>query len=504
MRTADMPERKGHENGRARGRTGGPGANSQADERTAPSGQLSPDNLLALQRSIGNAAVSRLLAVQRRSAVHDVLRSPGRPLDGPVRAKMEARLGSDFSDVRLHTDAAARESAKELGARAYTSGSDVVIGDSGGDEHTLTHELVHVLQQRQGPVAGTDTGSGVRVSDPSDRFEREAEQIAAQTMHAAATPTQQAPGTGASPPSATRPIQRAIKWHNKKSDELDKFGQALGERADQAALTITQNADSIPGHPGNGYIYRWQEVYLQYVESGQTEDLAKCFGYAVEALVTFQVEQGELAAYLPHGYEIGLQVSIGHTRPDLVVFDQARNQVGWFDITSSGSVDHIFKKMGTGWHTKPFVAEVLYPQLNPAMLSASHSPVSDAAKRRSLTNTVKRKKEARIEALGVAVKSVYNAMNATSKSGKQAHFETQMGLKVADGSKIAPRAAKSLLSMLEEAKRQQPIAKVADQGMDKAVPWMTAFGYVTPDERKGRNKTEADQFVDALVQGRGE
>ncbi len=38
----------------------------------------------------------------------------------------------------------------------------------------LAHELTHVVQQRGGPVDGTPAPGGVRVSDPSDRFEREA------------------------------------------------------------------------------------------------------------------------------------------------------------------------------------------------------------------------------------------------------------------------------------------------------------------------------------------
>ncbi|MYR62899.1 DUF4157 domain-containing protein, partial [Streptomyces sp. SID625] len=120
-------------------------------------------------------------AVQR-SAVHDVLRGAGRPLDDSVRTDMETRLGADFSDVRIHDDTSARASAAELGARAYTSGSHIVIGADGTDRHTLAHELTHVVQQRRGPVAGTDHGDGVSVSDPSDRFEREAEATAARVM----------------------------------------------------------------------------------------------------------------------------------------------------------------------------------------------------------------------------------------------------------------------------------------------------------------------------------
>lgn len=164
-------------------------------------------SLLALQRTVGNAVVVQLLRqsvhrwapeqhqhgagfghqqveepVVQRSAIQDVLRTGGRPLDDSTRTDMEARLGADFADVRLHTDAAARASAAEIGARAYTSGSHVVIGDGGGDRHTLAHELTHVIQQRQGPVGGTDNGSGLRVSEPSDRFEREAESNARRAL----------------------------------------------------------------------------------------------------------------------------------------------------------------------------------------------------------------------------------------------------------------------------------------------------------------------------------
>ncbi|WSD73446.1 DUF4157 domain-containing protein [Streptomyces sp. NBC_01591] len=172
-----------------------------------------PLGLLALQADVGNAAVVQMLrqaghvpaqsdqhqhgpdcghqegraterpAVQR-SAVHEVLRTRGRPLDKATRTDMEARLDADFSDVRIHNDSTAKASAAEIGARAYTSGNHIVLGDGGGTKHTLAHELTHVIQQRQGPVTGTDNGAGLKVSDPSDRFEREAEANATRLMSA--------------------------------------------------------------------------------------------------------------------------------------------------------------------------------------------------------------------------------------------------------------------------------------------------------------------------------
>ena len=140
------------------------------------------EEILALQRTLGNAATAELIEQGDGESVHDVLRGPGRSLDPPLRQEMEARLGADFSGVRVHDDATAHASAAGINARAYTSGEHVVIGSGGADKHTLAHELTHVIQQRSGPVAGTDGGDGLRISDPSDRFERAAEATARTAM----------------------------------------------------------------------------------------------------------------------------------------------------------------------------------------------------------------------------------------------------------------------------------------------------------------------------------
>jgi len=136
--------------------------------------------------------------------VHEVLRSPGQPLDAATRAYFEPRFGNsfhatpvrmsskgsgralsiapantfyereadawaeriasgargvplkgmhDFSGVRVHTDAKAAESARRVNARAYTVGSDIVFArgqfnpGSAAGNRLLAHELTHVLQQ---------------------------------------------------------------------------------------------------------------------------------------------------------------------------------------------------------------------------------------------------------------------------------------------------------------------------------------------------------------------
>jgi hypothetical protein len=135
--------------------------------------------MLGLQRTVGNGGVGAMLE-EDRSPVHDVVNSGGQPLDVETRADMEGRLGHDFGDVRVHNDSSAHESAVAVNANAYTVGSHVVFQRDRYDpastdgRTTLAHELTHVVQQRSGPVEGTPAAGGIQVSDPGDRFEREA------------------------------------------------------------------------------------------------------------------------------------------------------------------------------------------------------------------------------------------------------------------------------------------------------------------------------------------
>jgi Domain of unknown function (DUF4157) len=94
--------------------------------------------------------------------VHDVLRSPGQPLGPSTRALMEQRFGHDFSQVRVHADAQASDSARAVNARAYTVGrhvafaSDEYAPGSIEGQRLLAHELTHVVQQGA-PTGTVDT-----------------------------------------------------------------------------------------------------------------------------------------------------------------------------------------------------------------------------------------------------------------------------------------------------------------------------------------------------------
>jgi hypothetical protein len=94
----------------------------------------------------------------------------GTPMDAAIRSDMEARFGHDLSNVRIHTDDRAAESARSVDARAYTVGKDVVF--AAGEyapkkkegKQLLAHELTHVIQQgasRPSSPAAKDIGGSV-------------------------------------------------------------------------------------------------------------------------------------------------------------------------------------------------------------------------------------------------------------------------------------------------------------------------------------------------------
>jgi hypothetical protein len=105
------------------------------------------------------------------ASVGEALRSPSDTLDDATRATMQDRLGHDFARVKVHTDASAARSAGELGALAYTVGSDIIFGAgqysprSHDGQRLLAHELVHVVQQSRGARSGVQ--AKLRAENPS-------------------------------------------------------------------------------------------------------------------------------------------------------------------------------------------------------------------------------------------------------------------------------------------------------------------------------------------------
>lgn len=106
-------------------------------------------------------------------------RGGGRALDPATRDRVGSGLGDRLDDVRVHDGPEADALARSVSARAFTVGSDLFFakgehnpGTAEGDR-LLGHELTHVVQQRGAPAGGP-----LKVSQPGDALEHEAEKAA--------------------------------------------------------------------------------------------------------------------------------------------------------------------------------------------------------------------------------------------------------------------------------------------------------------------------------------
>lgn len=104
-------------------------------------------------------------------------RGRGAPLPETVLQDMQAQLGQDLSQVRIHTDDEASALCKELSARAFTVGNDIFFDageyapESDAGRELLAHELTHVVQQDGGQtrrkIAREPTGGGGSTDSPT-------------------------------------------------------------------------------------------------------------------------------------------------------------------------------------------------------------------------------------------------------------------------------------------------------------------------------------------------
>jgi outer membrane protein OmpA-like peptidoglycan-associated protein len=124
------------------------------------------------------------------ASVAQALASPGRPLDPALRQDMEPRFGYDFSRVRVHSDGAAAKSARDVNARAYTVGQDIVFGagrfapDTKEGQHLIAHELTHVVQQSGAHREPNPALSNVVQRQPTQYYEKSESDVAESIIEA--------------------------------------------------------------------------------------------------------------------------------------------------------------------------------------------------------------------------------------------------------------------------------------------------------------------------------
>jgi Domain of unknown function (DUF4157) len=215
------------------------------------------DEAIRLQRAADGGAPAAAPAIAA-AALH----SAWRPLDPAVQADMGARLGHDFGAVRVHTDAEAAAAARQLDARAFTVGRDVVFAagqfapSTPAGRALLAHELAHVVQQRD--AAGGLDRLTVGAADTPEELEAEgvAERLAPQPLAAVPSPLVQrqrrrgAPAAAA--PAAAAPAcpgRIDFSWADDKPLMIPLCGPAQ-LRTDAAGVRWSLEPDPTAVAPG--------------------------------------------------------------------------------------------------------------------------------------------------------------------------------------------------------------------------------------------------------------
>ncbi|MGZ5016903.1 MAG: eCIS core domain-containing protein [Methylobacter sp.] len=165
-------------------------ADRVADQVMAAPGQSATSRApLQIQRHAGQVARG---AEASPASVDRVLAGSGRPLEPALRRDMEHHFGYDFSQVRVHSDAVAEQSARDVNANAYTVGHNVVFGlgrfvpGSHEGRRLLAHELAHVVQQSGSDVIRADQSNEKRVLPPTTHTRSLAENRVTQSINMAA------------------------------------------------------------------------------------------------------------------------------------------------------------------------------------------------------------------------------------------------------------------------------------------------------------------------------
>ena len=186
------------ENGSQKKPTQSADVDAKSTSQSDAAGQSTSFEAGQLQRTAGNAAVQRL-AVQQKSdgqtsldedTATDIQREKGNGFtpDAQAAGNTSAVTQTDYSDVKIHTDAKADQLSRQLGAKAFTVGEDVFFRsgeyqpDSQDGQKLLSHELTHVTQQKQGVVSGGTPQAKLTVTAADDQFEKEADSVADQVV----------------------------------------------------------------------------------------------------------------------------------------------------------------------------------------------------------------------------------------------------------------------------------------------------------------------------------
>lgn len=155
----------------------------------------------------------------------------------------------------------------------------------------------------------------------------------------------------------------------RKTEDVINWLKLILRCANVYACNVKGLDESIPKYAA------WKKAAYTYYNATTERQknwglICAAFGYAIEEYVNIRI----LGGGYPHASEFNLEIQMREKRtiPDVRIFkisyDKAGNpintEVAWIDITSMGSVRHIYKKRSPDWLKKPIVIELVYPALD--------------------------------------------------------------------------------------------------------------------------------------------
>jgi hypothetical protein len=160
----------------------------------------------------------------------------------------------DVSGIQAHTDSAAAEGARAMGAQAFATGNHVAFAGT-PDLHTAAHEAAHVVQQR----GGVQLKDGV--GEVGDQYEQQADQVADAVVGGrSAEPILNAmsEGGGGDAPALQRKPANDLAWRNaviegeNRIQDVIRAAQRDKKARVQLELVIEPDFVGVDGHTASG------------------------------------------------------------------------------------------------------------------------------------------------------------------------------------------------------------------------------------------------------------
>ncbi|NMM47263.1 eCIS core domain-containing protein [Marinigracilibium pacificum] len=153
-------------------------------------------------------------------------------LPAEIKSNMEANFGVDFSNVKIFIN---DKSAIEIGALAYTQGDEIHFAPGHYNPYSpegkklLSHELTHVVQQRQGRVQpGKKQNKGGYSINSDQLLEREADLMSEKVATGKGAPPAMFKGASANSIQA-KSINEELKEFRSKVYSKTNFSPATGK-----------------------------------------------------------------------------------------------------------------------------------------------------------------------------------------------------------------------------------------------------------------------------------